>query len=179
MNYEEKTFRYCKVRDVKSPNRAHASDAGIDFYFPSGITANELREKVSTIKSCLDFVEEDGKVVAITIPPHNSVLIPSGIKVNVPFGWMLQFNNKSGVASKKGLLVGSSIVDCGYTGECHINLHNVTNYPQTINAGDKLVQGILVPVSSAMPEEVKDENALYGDSKSERGEGGFGSTGMS
>ena len=62
-------------------------------------------------------------------------------------------------------------------GECHINLHNISKYTQLIHAGDKIVQGILVPVGSHMPEEMKDEHELYGDGESARGAGGFGSSG--
>ena len=113
----------------------------------------------------------------MTLDPHQSVLIPSGIKVKVPDGYMLQFNNKSGIASKKGLIVGASVVDVGYEGECHLDLHNVSGRSQTISAGDKIAQGILVPVSFAMPEEISTVEELYAGSTSERGEGGFGSSG--
>ena len=87
------------------------------------------------------------------------------------------FRPKSGVASKKHLLVGANTVDIGYSGECHVNLHNVSDREQIINAGDKIVQGIMIKIGFHVPEEMKDENELYGDEKSARGEGGFGSSG--
>lgn len=81
------------------------------------------------------------------------------------------------MASKRGLVVGASVVDVGYEGECHIDLHNVSRKIQTIYAGDKIVQGILVPVNFALPEEVPTAEELYAGSTSDRGEGGFGSSG--
>lgn len=172
------TLKYCKVREVKSPNRAHPEDAGIDFYVPTTIDVDTFNEKCKLTGDAPEYkLDDNGNVIEITIHPGESVLLPSGIKVNVPSGYMLQFTNKSGVASKKHLIVGANTVDVGYSGECHINLHNVSNVNQTICAGDKIVQGILIPVAFNMPEEMKDEHELYGDVKSDRGSGGFGSSG--
>lgn len=173
------TLKYCKVREVKSPARAHATDAGIDFFVPEDLTMEVMSEKFKTTGCEVETdVDENGKIKSFTLKPNESILIPSGIKMKVPDGYMLQYNNKSGIASKRGLLVGASVVDIGYEGECHINLHNVSKYNQMISAGDKIVQGILVNVGFHIPEEVKDEHELYGDSTSERGEGGFGSSGV-
>lgn len=173
------TLKYCKVRKVKSPARAHMTDAGIDFFVPEDLTLEVMSEKFK-ITGCelKTEVDELGKIKSFKLKPNESVLIPSGIKVKVPAGYMLQYNNKSGVASKRGLLVGASVVDIGYMGECHINLHNVSKYNQYILAGDKIVQGILVPIGFLMPEEVEDEHALYGEETSARGTGGFGSSGV-
>lgn len=172
-------LKYCKIRKVKSPTRAHSTDAGIDFFVPEDLTA-EVMSKKCEITGCnidMELAEDGSTVKCFILKPNESILIPSGIKMKVPDGYMLQYNNKSGVASKKGLLVGASVVDVGYEGECHINLHNVSKFNQIITAGDKIVQGILVPVGFHEPEEVEDEKTLYGDSSSDRGEGGFGSSG--
>lgn len=173
------TLKYCKTRKVKSPSRAHSTDAGIDFFVPEDLTAEVMSKKCEITGCNVDMeLDEDGKTVkCFILKPNESILIPSGIKMKVPDGYMLQYNNKSGVASKRGLLVGASVVDVGYEGECHINLHNVSKFNQVIAAGDKIVQGILVPAGFHMPEEVEDEKHLYGDSSSARGEGGFGSSG--
>jgi len=171
------TLKYCKVREVKSPCRAHPQDAGIDFYVPMDLTVEAMAPKFETTGDKLDLEIEEGKIKTFILKPNQSVLIPSGIKMEVPDGYMLQYNNKSGVASKRHLLVGASVVDVGYEGECHINLHNVSDREQRIQAGDKIVQGILIPVSFAMPEELENETALYGDKSSARGAGGFGSSG--
>lgn len=143
-------IRYAKIRDVKSILRAHPTDAGIDFFIP-----------------------EDFPVT--TIQPGESVLIPSGIKVHFDHGWALVANNKSGIASKKGLLVGAQVIDSSYQGEVHINLHNVGLNPQTIGPGEKIVQFVMYNIGLPTPEEVPLDE-LYSE-KSDRGEGGFGSTG--
>ena len=139
-----------KVRKVKTPIRANNTDAGIDF-----------------------FVPEDNK--PIFIEPGESCLIPSGVKVNVPEGYALMAFNKSGVAVKKELHVGACVVDCGYQGEVHINLTNVGKIQQYLNPGDKVVQFVLLKLGNPVIELVK-ENNLY-ESKSSRGDGGFGSSG--
>lgn len=172
------TLKYTKVREVKSPNRAHPFDAGIDFYVPTNLREEDMASKYETVGCVPEHkIDADGNIQSWTLKPGESILIPSGIKVKVPEGYMLQYHNKSGVASKKHLLVGANTVDIGYEGECHINLHNVSNEPQMVAAGDKIVQGILVKIGFHVPEEVEDEHALYGDGASDRGSGGFGSSG--
>lgn len=171
-------FKFCKTRNVKSPVRAHPEDAGFDFFVPEDLTIAEMKDKDSTTGSSPEYdVGENGFISSIMLRPGESVLIPSGIKVKVPTGHAMIFFNKSGIASKRSLDVGANVVDVGYEGICHINLHNVSNKSQTINAGDKIVQGILFKLSFDTPEEVENETALYGDIKSARGEGGFGSSG--
>ena len=171
------TLKICRVREVKTPVRAHAEDAGIDFFVPDDINMETMAEKCKVTGGQPKMVWKDDKLVRIIISPGESVLIPSGIKMKVPNGYMLQFANKSGIAAKRHLLVGSSVVDCNYQGECHINLHNVGTTDQIIEAGDKIVQGILIPVKLDSVEDVGSESALYGDEVSERNAGGFGSSG--
>ena len=86
---------------AKTPQRAHASDAGMDFFFApvEGASAR--------------------------IKPGQSVLLETGIKMQVPEGCMLQIMNKSGIASKRHLITGACVVDEGYTGEIFVNLHNI------------------------------------------------------
>ena len=145
-------MKISKVRDVKLPCRAHETDAGIDFYIPNDFNHVELNQ-------------------------GDSICIPSGIKVNVPSGYALIAFNKSGVALKKGLDVGATVVDETYQGEVHINLNKVTSGKCEINPGDKIVQFILLPINYAKIEEVQ-ENELYTEI-SNRGSGGFGSSGNS
>ena len=160
-------MKFSKIRDVKSPSRGTPQSAGVDFYIPN------------------DFNE--GK--PYVIPPGGRTLIPSGIKVSLPPGHALIAFNKSGVASKTGLIVGACVVDEDYQGEIHLNMIN-TNQPfetihdgyfvkdsgaATINPGEKLTQFILVPVNYVIPEETNIEE-LYTNT-TERGTGGFGSTG--
>lgn len=146
-------MKFTKTRDVTAPKRANPGDAGIDFFIPN------------------DFPE--------TILQHGEkVVIPAGIKVEVPIGYALIFHNKSGVAVKKNLYVGADTIDHGYNGEVHINLINNGSAAQAIGPGDKIIQGILIPVSLVELIEV-DEAQLYANIHvaGSRGAGGFGSTG--
>lgn len=149
-------IKIAKTRTVKTPARANPGDAGIDFYIPEDFNNGE----------------------ALELKHGEQVLIPAGVKVEVPFGYALIFHNKSGIAAKKNLYVGADTVDHGYKGEVHINLINNGDGVQVIKAGDKIIQGLLVPVVLANPMLV-DENELYRDVyvAGERGAGGFGSTG--
>lgn len=160
-------IKYSKIRDVKSPSRGTAQSAGVDFFVPN------------------DWNNGQPRVVL----PGDRVLIPSGIKVNIPIGHALIAFNKSGVATKTGLIVGACVVDEDYQGEIHISMINTNetkeymadgNYVTdtgivTITPGEKLVQFLLIPVNYANTLEVLTEE-LYTES-TERGEGGFGSTG--
>ena len=142
-------MRYTKVKDVKNPTRAHETDAGIDFFVPN------------------DFE-------TVTLKPGEDVLIDSGIKVIVPKGYALIFKEKSGVATKRKLTVGAAVVDSDYRGVVHFHLFNNGLTEQTISAGDKIVQGIVFPVSLCTPELISNDD--YNQFSTERGEGGFGST---
>lgn len=105
-------------------------------------------------------------------------MINSGIKVEVPFGYMGMFCNKSGIASKKNIIFGAHIIDSYYTGDVIINLHNIGLTNQLISPGDKIIQMVLVPVVPAVPDEVDADKlyeGLYMDAV--RGDKGFGATG--
>lgn len=166
------------TRKVKTPNHAHSLDAGIDFYIPEDITEQEFLEKCETtgIKPYYE-INECGFISKIVLNAGDAVLIPSGIKVCVPEGYMLQYINKSGVASKLGLTLGACVIDSGYDGICHINLIAQYNRPVEILAGQKIAQGILIPVSNAEVTVVDSEVITILNSKlTSRGSGGFGST---
>lgn len=159
-------MKFCKVRDVKTPVRVTGKAAGIDFFVPNNFRA--------------------------TIGTHADLLIPSGIKVEIPEGYMLMAADKSGVVTtdiaciKAGripkkdafgspVIVGAKIVDEDYQGEIHIHLINLGNEIVRIKPGMKIAQFILVPVSYEGLEEVP-EAELFSHS-SERGDGALGSTG--
>lgn len=144
-------MKFLKVRDVKTPTRGTSSSAGIDFYIP-----NEYESHL--------------------IIPGGSVLIPSGIKVNIPNNHALIAFNKSGVATKKGLTVGACVVDEDYQGEIHIHLTNISNQVVAVDPGEKIVQFLLMPIIYDSIEIVENEELLWEGKISERGEGGFGHT---
>lgn len=177
----EMKLKYCKVRNVKDPCRAHSDDAGIDFFVPDNLDKEELLGKnpklpsVQIVSDC--STQQPSTVKEIVLNPGDSVLIPSGIHVKIPKGYALVYMNKSGVATKKNLQVGACVVDECYEGECHLHLTNIGNKIVEINAGDKIVQGVVLPINYCMPEAVDSLDALYADSNSTRGAGGFGSSG--
>jgi dUTP pyrophosphatase len=146
-------MKFLKLRDVKSPSRGTSQSAGIDFFIPN------------------DFEYR-------TLSPGSSVLIPSGIKANIPSDHVFIAFNKSGVATKKGLTVGACVVDEDYQGEIHIHLTNVSDQTITINPGEKIIQFLLLPIIYESIEIVESEESLWEGKSTERGEGGFGSTGI-
>lgn len=86
------------------------------------------------------------------------------------------FENKSGIAVKKGLVIGAKVIDADYRGEIHIHLINTSSFDQTVSLGDKVAQAILREVYLHDPKEIT-EDEFNEENNTERGEGGFGSTG--
>lgn len=164
---------YCKVRDVKSINRANDDDAGIDFFVPTFDKKfiDDFTSKPENAEMIWNFSTKE-----IKIKPHAQILIPSGIKVIVPKGYALVAMNKSGIATKRRLDVGACVVDSSYRGEVHINLVNTSNDTVTISEGDKIVQFVLNKISTSKPQEI-DLDEYEKKSNTNRGTGGFGSTG--
>lgn len=153
-------IKYAKAHKLAyEPERANPSDAGLDvFYSP---TDAEIRAYPH----------------GTSLMPNESKLFKTGLKFEVPHGYMLEAKNRSSVASKKQLIVGACVIDSGYSGEVFINLHNIGHKEQRIQQGDKIAQLVLVPVVHAIPQLV-DEEELYKDTVtiSDRGEGTLGST---
>ena len=144
---------------ARLPTRAYKMDAGMDIYY----CPNEEGKKL--------YDDEKN----FYLPPRESRLLPTGIKIEVPYGYMLEIKNKSGIAFKRQLLVGACVVDPGYGGEIYINLHNVGTTTQIIKPGDKLAQAVLIPIVHCKVEEVETDKFL--NYQSERRDGSFGSTG--
>jgi len=145
------------------PVRSNPGDAGIDFFVP---------------KHTWKHADNPG---ICQLEPGARILIPTGVKMDIPAGWALVFFNKSGISVKYGLIVGAQVIDHGYQGEIHMNVINSNNEnPVYIDEGDKLVQGILIPIGlhplvETPLEEMFQENEMI---PSTRGDGGFGSTGI-
>lgn len=168
-------LKYAKVRKVETPSRGHATDAGIDFYCPS-LEGSFIEDfKSNKANSGATYGTDPARLV---VPPGQNAVIPSGIKVEIPYGYMGLFLNKSGVASKSKVLIGAQVIDTFYSGEVHIDLHNVGDTDFVFEPGQKLAQMVLVPVLSCDLIDVEEDD-LYEWMKDgdHRGEGGFGSTG--
>lgn len=167
-------IKYSTVRDVKHPERGHPTDAGIDFYCP--LIDDEFMHDFGAIgaNSGIPIYGDHG----IEIPPNVNAVIPSGIKIEIPYGHMGLFLNKSGIATKSKLIIGAQVIDTFYSGEVHIDLHNVGEHNVLVEPGQKLAQMIIVPALAAQPIYCVDDDELYVDMKLEsyRDEGGFGST---
>lgn len=144
-------IKFCKVRDVKTPNKGHAEDAGIDFFIP-----NDFKEHV--------------------LHPSEDILIPSGIKAIIPNGWCMIAFNKSGVATKMKLRNGAVLVDAGYRGEIHIHLFNDGLNDVTLKPGMKIMQFCVVQVPEVSLKEITTDD--FDKYTSSRGANGFGSSGM-
>ncbi len=143
---------------AKLPSRANPSDAGADVFYCPKQGPHSFRH--------------------VDLDPGDSVVLPTGLKVEVPHGYMLEVKNRSGMAAKKSLVVGACVVDSGYNGEIFVNLHNIGNTKKTVEVGDKIAQLVLIPVVQWRCFPV-DENRLYNDplTISNRGDGALGSTG--
>jgi len=151
---------FYKIREcAKIPERAHPTDAGADlFYCPDP----ELSSKCKW----------EGE--SILIAAGESCLVPTGLKVDLPSGYMLEVKNKSGVATKRRLIVGACVVDAGYTGEIYVNLQNIGRQNQMLEPFQKIAQAVVVPIATPRIVEALKDPALDNTS---RGSDGFGSTG--
>jgi dUTP pyrophosphatase len=138
---------------ARMPSRANPSDAGADvFYCPEEPTVKRLKT-------------------------GQSGLFPTGLKFEIPHGYMLEVKNRSGMAAKRSLIVGACVVDSGYDGEVFVNLHNIGPVDQVIYPEDKIAQVVLIPVVAFRSRLVQGD--LYTESVtiSNRGDGALGSTG--
>ena len=110
---------------------------------------------------------------SLIIPAHSTKLIPTGLSMALPEGTFLGIYPRSGLASKKGLRPANcvGVIDSDYRGEIMVALHNDTGFDQTIQNGERIAQGIL---QFYMGQDYKLVDDL---DETDRGEGGFGSTG--
>jgi dUTP pyrophosphatase len=117
--------------------------------------------------ACLDG---DGEV---TIPAHRTVKIGTGLAVALPEGTFGAIFARSGLATKEGLRPANcvGVIDSDYRGECIVSVHNDSGVERTIRTGERIAQLVLLPF---LPMKFEEVDALE---NTERGAGGFGSTG--
>ena len=111
-----------------TPTRATEGSVGLDFYSPA------------------DYI----------IPPHNQLLIPTQIKLQIPLGYYGRLASKSGLAILHQLHVGAGVIDPDYTGEIMVLLINTVSGVHPIKRGDPIAQLILETVSIPILREVKE-----------------------
>lgn len=128
--------------DAVLPTRAHPDDAGLDLY--------ALGE--------------------VTLEPGKSAVVPTGIAMQIPEGFVGLVADRSSLA-RKGVKTAGGVIDAGYRGEVGAVLWNISREPVTLGRGDRVAQLLIVPIATPAVKEVK---AL---SDSKRGKKGFGSTG--
>jgi dUTP pyrophosphatase len=109
----------------------------------------------------------------IVIAPHNTVKVGTGLSMAVPDGYFGAVYARSGLASKQGLRPSNcvGVIDSDYRGELIVAMHNDTEVEATIKKNERIAQLVVMPFLSVEFEETEELD------DTERGSGGFGSTG--
>ena len=110
---------------------------------------------------------------AIDLAPGERVLVPTGLRLQIPSGYEGQVRPRSGLALKRGITVlnAPGTIDADYRGEVGVLLVNLSGEAQRIEPGERVAQLVIARVTRASWDEVEELD------ESERGRGGFGSTG--
>ncbi len=134
-----------------------SEDAQLPYYATAGSAGMDLT-------SCKDY----------TLNAHSRILVQTGLKIEFPIGMEAQIRPRSGLALKHGITVLNSpgTIDCDYSGEICVLLFNTSDSPFQIKKGDRIAQMVISPVVRVVISEVDSLTR-----ETERGEGGFGSTG--
>ena len=108
--------------------------------------------------------------VCATVPARGNTVIDTGVHVEIPEGYTIFLKSKSGLNVKHNL-IGEGVCDSGYAGSIRVKLYNHGDTDYQIQRGDKIIQMVILPCAYT-------EFTLVDSFKeSERGNGGFGSTG--
>ncbi len=109
----------------------------------------------------------------VSILPGQTVLIPTGLSMEIEEGFAGFIYARSGLATKRGLAPANKVgvIDSDYRGQVMVSLHNHTDQPQFVDVGERIAQMVFAPVYQAQFCEVESLQ------ETERGTGGFGSTG--
>lgn len=148
MNEKEMVLRLCRVREnAFLPQQATAGSAGYD------------------LRACIDAPQ--------TIPPGGSAVFPTGLAAEIPAGTAGFVFTRSGLGIRHGLVVknGVGVIDSDYRGEIHVGLYNCGDAPYTVEPGERVAQMIVMSYFAPRIEEVSSLT------ETQRGTGGFGSTG--
>lgn len=124
------------------PERAHTTDAGADLRTPHDVI----------------------------VMPNDSVVIDTGVHIELPPNTVGMLKSKSGLNVKHGI-TSEGVIDVGYTGSIRVKLYNHSDKPCELKAGDKVSQLVVMPILTPSFELVDELE------ETERGDGGFGSTG--
>ena len=132
---------------------------------------NPLPEDATEFSAGLDVRAANDEPVVLA--PLARAIIPTGLYLEIPRGYEVQVRPRSGLAAKKGVTVLNSpgTIDSDYRGEVCVILVNLSSEPFTVERGERIAQLIIARYEQIQWEEVGEL------SSSDRGEGGFGSTG--
>lgn len=148
-------IKFVNTSDNPDPIWAKEGDSGFD------------------LRACLPNGEKE-----VILQPLDRMLIPTGLYFELPMGYELQIRPRSGHSFKTGLMAILGTVDTGYRGEIKVIMINLSKEPQKIEAGERVAQGVVASrVSTEFGKLVKLES-IKELSETERGSGGFGSTGV-
>lgn len=111
--------------------------------------------------------------IPFTLEPLKRTLIPTGIYIALPDGYEAQIRPRSGLAAKHGITVLNTpgTIDCDYRAEIKVILVNLSDQPYVITPGERIAQMVIAKYEKVEFEEVNELD------ETERGTGGFGSTG--
>jgi dUTP pyrophosphatase len=121
--------------------------------------------------ACFDIATNSA---ATTVAPGQSAVFDTGLAFEIPVGYVMKVYSRSGHGFKNGIRLANTtgIIDSDYRGELKIKLHNDGTAPMTFYAGDRIAQALIEPVRQ-VEFELADELV-----STDRGTGGFGSTGV-
>ena len=128
-----------------------------------------LPEYANQASAGVDLRASEGCV----IPPGGRALVPTGLRIALPEDYEAQIRPRSGLALRHGVTLPNSpgTIDADYRGEVRVILMNLGQEPFVVEPGDRIAQMVVAPVTRVAWSEVEELDAT------ERGEGGFGSTG--
>ena len=128
-----------------------------------------LPEYATPASAGVDLRASEGCV----IPPGGRALVPTGLRIALPEDYEAQIRPRSGLALRHGVTLPNSpgTIDADYRGEVRVILMNLGQEPFVVEPGDRIAQMVVAPVTRVAWSEVEELDAT------ERGEGGFGSTG--
>ena len=157
---------------VARPIKRTEGSAGYDIKCPK--YSNYFKCKIFEANggSSIACVKSDG----IILKAGCRIIIPTGLRFRLPENMALISFEKSGLATKSGIVPTCRVVDSDYQGEVCVGLLNNSDKDYTIVYGNKIAQYLLMPVADDKAVEV-DEDDIFSGIKSDRGSGGFGSTG--
>ena len=120
-----------------------------------------------------DIVSENDDVDQVTIMPHQTLMVSTGISVEIPEGYFGGIFARSGLSTRRGLRLANclGVLDSDFRGEVIVALHNDSSTPQTFSNHDRIAQLVILPY---LPIEFNEVDEL---NQTERGDGGFGHTG--